>query len=84
MMLASLAHRNATFVALILIIVIYGIPIWALISVFRNLRGGFRIFWILLIIAGFFIVPLIGIILSVMFLVFKRRFVAAQSSMRRR
>lgn len=78
------AAGAVTLISVVEAAVIYGLPLWALVSVIRNLRGGLRIFWVALIIASWLFITLIGLVLSVMYLVFQRRFVAVQRTSTRR
>lgn len=77
---AILAQSSAGLFPVLIAIVVYGIPILTVVSVCRSLRGGLRVFWVVLIVGGFIFIPLIGIILSVGFLAFKGRFVDIQRS----
>jgi hypothetical protein len=66
---------SVRLIPVLFLVCIYGLPLWAIVSVCRFLRGGLRIFWVVLIVGGFLFIPLIGLILSVMWFVFKSRFV---------
>lgn len=63
--------------------VFFGIPLLAIIEVCRTLRGGSRIFWLVFIIGGFLILPILGLFFSAIFFIFKKRFVAAQRRYRK-
>jgi hypothetical protein len=69
---------GAGAVGLVLLVLFFGIPIWAIVSVIRNLRGSLRVFWIVFIAVWLFWIPLIALIVSVMYFVFKSRFVDYQ------
>lgn len=78
-MLSSIGPRLAAGAIGIIILVVYiGIPIVAIIDICRKLRGASRIFWALLIAVATFFIPLIGLILAIMWFVFRRRFIAVQ------
>jgi hypothetical protein len=70
--------------SLVLAAIYWVVPIWAVISVARHLRGALRIFWLVIIIGSWFFIPLIGLIWSIMFLAFKKRFIAVQRSVAKR
>jgi hypothetical protein len=71
-------HGWGIIIYLILIAIYYGVPIWAVVTAARNLRGGLRVMWIVVIVAATVTIPLIGLLLAVVFLALKRRFVAIQ------
>jgi hypothetical protein len=77
-MLAVVFASSANLIPVLFSVIYWGFVLWAVVSVCRNLRGGLRIFWVAIIIGSFLFIPLIGIILSVMYFAFKKRFVAIQ------
>lgn len=64
----------------VIVVLVYALPVVALVVAALRLRGAMRIFWMGLIVAGTWFIPLIGIIISIGFLVFKGRFVDWQRS----
>lgn len=78
-MLASIGPRLAEgAIGVILLVVYIGIPILAVIDICRKLRGTARILYALLIVVATIFIPLIGLILAIMWFVFRRRFIAVQ------
>jgi hypothetical protein len=69
---------GAGIFGLVLLVIFLGVPILAVISVIRNLRGFLRWSWGLVIVAATLFIPLIGLILSIGWFTFKGRFVDVQ------
>lgn len=82
-MLASIGPRLAAgAIGLIILVVYLGVPLLAVIDICRKLRGGSRIGWALLIVVATLFIPLIGLILAILWFVFRRRFIAVQRGTR--
>lgn len=71
---------SITILSLPLFAVYLVVPIWAIISACRNLRGAFLIFRRVIIIGSSLFISENGHTLSTMFLAFKKRVVAVQRS----
>ena len=72
-MVGLVSVGDGTF-GILFVMLLFALPVVAIIVAIKNLRGALRIFWVAAIAVAFFFIPLIGLILSVCFLVFKNRF----------